>query len=104
VAKQPSARGSPEFRKATADITGELRGAQDMIEREARVAEAYGLASAPRPQAAPAAAPGAPRRHQAPGRRLRPRRPQPAAAPGAAEYEAAHPHHRSGTASQVSPP
>jgi TatA/E family protein of Tat protein translocase len=32
-------KGLAEFRKATADLTEELRGAQTMIEREAREAE-----------------------------------------------------------------
>ncbi len=32
-------KGLAEFRRATADLTGELRSAQDMIEREAREAE-----------------------------------------------------------------
>jgi TatA/E family protein of Tat protein translocase len=32
-------KGLSEFRRATADLTEELRGAQDLIEREARDAE-----------------------------------------------------------------
>lgn len=50
-------KGLAEFRRATADITGELRSAQDLIEREARDAERTARQRA----AAPAApAPGAP--------------------------------------------
>jgi Tat protein translocase TatB subunit len=65
-------RGLAEFRKATAGLTEELRGAQEMIEREALDAEraarqqaaaartAAGQSSAPVAQTVPAAAPVAP--------------------------------------------
>src|SRR4029078_3903593 len=52
-------KGLAEVRKATADITGELRVAKDMIEREARDAERSARQRAAA-QTAPAAAPGAP--------------------------------------------
>ena len=56
-------KGLAEFRKATADLTGELRGAQDLIEREARDAERTsrqrGGAQGP-PQAVAQPPPGAP--------------------------------------------
>lgn len=54
-------KGLAEFRKATAGLTDELRGAQDMIEREARDAErstrehAAAAKAAVRPPNAPAA-------------------------------------------------
>jgi len=51
-------KGLAEFRKATADLTDELRNAQTMIEREARESERTArqrAAAAPRP-----AAPGEP--------------------------------------------
>jgi len=78
-------KGLAEFRKATADITGELRGAQDMIEREAREAErasrqrAAAQAAAAPPAGAPVAQ-GAPAAPAAASGRAAP----PAAAPAAA--------------------
>jgi Tat protein translocase TatB subunit len=54
-------KGLAEFRKATADITGELRSAQDLIEREARDAERTARQrAATKAQAAAAPVPGAP--------------------------------------------
>jgi Sec-independent protein translocase protein TatA len=81
-------KGLAEFRRATADITGELRGAQDMIEREARDAERTARQRTAA-QTAPVAAPGAPVA-QAPAAAA-PAPAAPAAAPPAAD-EAAQPH------------
>ena len=67
-------KGLAEFRRATSDLTDELRGAQTMIEREAREAERASKPSRPMPsnveqraEAAPAAAaPAAPAAEEAP--------------------------------------
>ena len=75
-------KGLSEFRRATADLTEELRGAQTMIEREARDAERATrqkvaqermpagaepkVAEAPAPPAVGAAAPEAPAAAPAP--------------------------------------
>lgn len=54
-------KGLSEFRKATADLTDELRNAQTMIEREARETErASRQRPAVKPDEAVAAAPGEP--------------------------------------------
>jgi Tat protein translocase TatB subunit len=54
-------KGLAEFRRATADLTGELRSAQDLIEREAREAERAARQRAAAQAAAGAAPlPGAP--------------------------------------------
>lgn len=52
-------KGLAEFRRATADLTGELRSAQDLIEREAREAERTTRQRQGEPNP-PAAPPGAP--------------------------------------------
>ncbi len=80
-------KGLAEFRKATADITGELRGAQDMIEREARDAERTSRQRAAAKAQAPAA-PGAPVAQAAAPNAAAPA--ESAAAP-AADDHAAHP-------------
>jgi TatA/E family protein of Tat protein translocase len=58
-------KGLAEFRKATADLTDELRNAQTMIEREARETERAARNSAPAKPADSAAA--APAQAAAPG-------------------------------------
>jgi Tat protein translocase TatB subunit len=72
-------KGLAEFRRATADLTDELRNAQSAIEREARVNERVAQQRATAQAAPPQSnAAGAPVAHDAAPA------PDPAAAPGAA--------------------
>jgi len=78
-------KGLAEFRKATAGLTDELRGAQEMIEREAREAErtARQRAAAPAAEAKPAAGEAVARADAATGAASQPaHQPGPPSKPG----------------------